>query len=487
MAAFSTLRQFGDNFGNRDVARRVYFFLNQREKIAMSTSSNGVHEAIRDLLPTSTRYVTTVKPNLLSAFSSDNGVYSAPISTFQISKYGNFGNFYQSMITHVGANEDRDYYAAWYEYQLKLGKGSARNRRNMIDLFIRDLPVRDETFLVERLRESVDTRLGDHNCLQYSEDIMHAIASNTSIVDVMAYSEVPSCRCLLFDSLSTRTTDITKLHVVGGICVDSTQTIASHCVQGLTELSIAGADSSSEIHGLSVDLIGEAVADVGILQVLDIGNVVSDYEEWADGLISALDSCPISSLRINETEFEEDCLEEMVRVLRKLKATDVKMTHCDFDYWGKPVFDALFSNTSISWLDVSFTKIRDYSIGPLVEMVQRGTLTRLAIGGCGVGRGGINQLLRATTHTDSKLEFISIFDNDVQHSSAFEGMHGTSLSNIHVGELNDAAALAELALVESCKVDTRDCDECSNGGGGVWPWMTKSHLWYTSHAEFLKG
>lgn len=466
------------------MTRHISFFVNQRDKIAMATSTKVVYEALREMLPTSTKYITTVKPNLISTFSSGSGVYSASISNFQISKYRNFGNFHQSMITHVGANEDRDYYAAWHEWHLKLAKGSARNKRHEIDLYITDLSSRDEEFLIERLYESVDTRLCDHNYLQYTPNMMHGIANNTSIVEVLAYSEVTSCRCNLFSCLSVRSTAITKLRLVGGLCVDSTQTIADFCVEGLKQLSMATCDSFSEMHGFSVDVICDAVADFGILEVLEIGNVTSNYEEWADGLIRALDNCPIISLRINETEFEEDCLEGMVGVLSRLNATDVKITCCDFDDWGKPVFDALFSNTSTCWLDLSYTKTGDESVGLLVEMIRRGTLTRLAIGGCGVGRDGIKIVMQATTHPDSKLVFISIFDNDIDHTVIFDELNGTSLECIHVGELGNARGLAaKLVRLKSrtgkkCDIDARNSDDCFNEGGGVWPWVTKSHAWF---------
>ena len=174
----------------------------------------------------------------------------------------------------------------------------------------------------------------------------------------------------------------------------------------------------------------------------------------------------------------------MVRVLHLLGAADVKITCCDFDDWGKPVFDALFSNASICWLDISFTIIGNESIGPLVDMIKRGKLTRLAIGGCGVGRDGIKSVIQATTHADSKLYFISIFDNDIDHPSVFEEMGGTSLEDIHVGALRDADALAKAG--QKCGIDSRDTDECFNGGHGVWPWVTKSHMWYMSHEDFLE-
>ncbi|CAN0598514.1 unnamed protein product, partial [Ectocarpus sp. 12 AP-2014] len=275
--------------------------------------------------------------------------------------YGNFCNFYRSLITHVGANEDRDYYAAWLEQQLKLAKGSARSRRRSIDLFTSGRPARDETFIVERLRESVDTRLSDHHILAYTDDIMAAIESNTSIVEVSAYSQTSSCRCRLFNCLSKRSVSITSLDLTGGACIDSTQTIADSCVHDLKRLSLSTGCSDEEMDGLTIDLVCDAVAEAGVLEVLGVGNVVGDYEEWADGLIRALETCPITSLRIDDTIFDIPCVPGMVRVFPELQATDVKLTQCDFDGWGKPVFDALFSNENIQWLDVSSTKIGDGS------------------------------------------------------------------------------------------------------------------------------
>ncbi|CAM9139846.1 unnamed protein product [Ectocarpus sp. 8 AP-2014] len=484
MIAYSNLNSLDEN-----VVRHLSLFLNQRDKIALATSARCYIGALECLLPTATNYVTTVKPNLMSAFSSENGVYSTPLETFHVSEYGNyFGNFYQSLITHVGANEDRDYYAAWLEQQLKLVKGLARSRRRSIDLYISGLPARDEAFLVERLRESVDTRLSDHHILVYTDDIVDAIESNTSIVEVSAHTQIRSCRCRLFDCLSMRSTLITSLDLAGGACADSTQTIADSCVHGLKKLSLSTRVSDQEMDGLTIDLVCDAVAGVGILEVLEVGNVVGDYQEWADGLIHALEKCPITSLRIDDTIFDIPCVPGMVRVLPELQATDVKLTQCDFDGWGKPVFDALFSNENIRWLDVSSTKIGDGSIDALVDMVTRGTLTRLAIGNCDIGREGIRRVLEATTHAGSNLEFVSIFDNDVDVPFIFEGLGETSLTGMHVGELRNCdQAVAKFVADTRCDIDTSDADECFNGGGGVFPWRTKSHVWFTSQEEYLAG
>lgn len=483
MTPYSTLNHLGE-----DMVRHLSLFLSQPDKIALSTSARFHHNALKCLLPTSRNYVTTVKPNLMSVFSGDYGVYSTPLETFKVSAYGNFGNFYQSLITHVGANEDRDYYSAWLEHRLGLGNGSARNRRSSIDLYIRELPARDEKLLVERLRESVDTRLSDHHTLVYTDEIMDAIMSNTSIVDVSAYSDGDSCRCRLFDSLAQRSTHITSLFLSGGTCVDTTQTIADFCVHGLKKMSLSTGISVQVMDGFTIDLICDAVARVGILEVLDVGNVVGEYEEWADGLMRALETCPIVSLRIDETIFKEGCVPGMVRVLPKLRATDVKFTLCDFEGWGKPVFDALFSNENICWLDVSSTKIGDGSIDALVNMIRRGTLARLAIGNCGIGRDAVARVLKATTRADSNLAFISIFDNDIDHPKIFKGLSKTSLTGIHVGELSNCdKAIARFAAATRCEIDTSDADECYNGGGGVFPWQTKSHTWFVSEEEYLAG
>lgn len=479
MIAYSSLLGHLDE----NVVRHLSLFLHQGDKIALARSAVCYSEALRCLLPTATRYVTTVKPNLMSAFShsGDGGVYSTPLTTFRASEYGNFCNFYQSLITHVGANEDRDYYAAWLEHRLKLAKGSTRGRRRSIDLYIGGLRAREEAFVVERLRESVDTRLSDHHIVVYTDEVAKAIESNTSIVEVSAFSQISPCRCSLFNCLSARSTAITSLELKGGTCVESTQTIADSCAHGLKRLSLSTGCSDQEVDGFTVDLLCEAVADAGILEVLEVGNVVGDYEEWADGLIRALERCPITSLRIDDTIFDIPCVPGMVRVLPQLRALDVKLTQCDFDRWGKPVFDALFSNENIRWLDVSSTKIGDGSVGALVAMVTRGTLTRLAIGNCGMGRGGIRRVLEATTHAGSNLEFVSIFDNDVNVPSIFEGLSETSLTGIHVGELrNCGAAVAKFVADTKCDIDISDADDCHNGRGGVFPWRTESHAWFMS-------
>ncbi|CAB1096666.1 unnamed protein product [Ectocarpus sp. CCAP 1310/34] len=405
----------------------------------------------------------------MSAFSFENGVYSTPPETFLVSAYGNFCNFYRSLITHVGANEDRDYYAAWLEQQqLKLAKGSARSRRRSIDLYTSGRPARDETFIVERLLESVDTRLSDHHILVYTDDIMDAIESNTSIVEVSAYSQTSSCRCRLFNCFSKRSVSITSLDLTGRACIDSTQTIADSCVHDLKRLSLSTGCSDQEMDGLTIALVCDAVAEAG-----------------ADGLIRALETCPISSLRIDGTIFDIPCVPGMVRVLPELQATDVKLTQCDFDNWGKPVFDALFSNENIRWLGVSSTKIGDGSVGALVDMVTRGTLTRLAIGNYGMGRGGIRRVLEATTHAGSNVVFISIFDNDIDVPSIFEGLGKTSLTGMHVGELSNCnTAIANFVADTQCDIDTSDADDCYNGGGGVFPWRTESRVVYVTGGVF---
>lgn len=472
MAAFSSLNHFGDNFGNRDVVKHVSFFLNQRDKIAMAASTKGVSQALRQFLPTSSSYITTVKPNLLSAFSvvSQTGVYSAPIETFKLNKYGWFGNFYESMITHVGANEDRDYYSAWYEHHLLLAPRSTRSQRGAIDLFISDLPGKDEEFLTERLRQSVDTTLCDHHCLSYTQEIVDAIVSNTSIVNVLAYSQISSCRCALFRSLAARSTNITSLNVCGGICHDTTLVIGDECVQDLTHFSFTTGESDRFIDGGSVDYICESIADAGILKVLEVGNVHGDYDEWANGLICVMESCLLRSVTIDDTDFMPHCLPGMVRVLPLLTATTVKITSCGFGDWGKPVFDALFSNYALTTLDMSFTNMGDGSIGPLVKMIKRGTLVKLAIGACGISAKGIESVLRATAHDSSNLKYLSVFDNHLSRR-CFQS-DKTSLVGLHVGVVCDEAILDNIlkfGVDNNLEVDMRDSDEYLNEGGGWWP------------------
>ncbi len=460
MAGFSTLRHFGDNFVNEDVLRQVSFYLNQREKIAMATASKSVNLGLQDYLPTSNKYVTTVQPNLLSAFtfSPGIGVYSAPIDTFQLSELGFFCSFHRSLITHAGANESEDFYSAWHEHHLKLRKGSARSPRGVIDLFAAGLPERDEWFLIERLFQSVDTALIDHHCLQYTQEIMDAIENNTSIVHVVAISQVSSCRCMLFDSLAERPTSLTSLELRGGICHDSTLTIGRSCVKKLRCFSFKAGDSEPFIDGFSVDYICEALADAGILEVLEIGGVFGDFAEWANGLIRVMATCPLRFLDISGAKFWDQCLPGMVRVLPILKAPELKITSCIFGGWARPVFEALFSNPNVSHLDLSSTQIDLACTGAVAQMITRGTLKALAIGGCGLGQDDIDSVLRATEHASSRLECLGMAGNDFQ---TFPSLDKTSLRGVHIGRVEGRAvrrAAVHFASRHGLELDMRDCD-----------------------------
>lgn len=461
MAAFSSLKHFGDNFGNADVARQVAFFLNQRDKIAMSTSARGVREVVKHLLPTSTNYVTTVKPNLVSVFSFDNGVYSVPIGTFKANPDGFFDSFVESMIKHTGCNEDSDYFLAWYTHHLFGKREDYAYPRHVLSLEFPVLKPVEEGLIIMRLRDSVDHRLRDFDFFPYTPRIMDALEINTSIVEILVHSqESPSCRCELFESLSRRSTDINSLGLVGEICDDATRTIADGCVRGLTNLSITG-HVAMPIDGHMVDTLCEAVSEVGLLESLEIGEVDAEYDGGGAGLIRVLDTCPLRSLSVSAVLFEEETWARMVRVLSNMKATEVKFTEYRiFNDRMRPVFNALFSNTSIRSLDLSFTKVGYESMGVLANMVKRGTLIKLAIRGCSIGSDGIRSVLRATTHVNSKLKFISIGGNDIEHPDIFGGLVRTSLEVIHPEDFGDdistTVSVAKLIVAKRSALGTLD-------------------------------
>lgn len=449
MAAFSTLNHFGINFGNEDVMRRVSFFLNQRDKIAMSTSSRRVHQVLKHFLPTASEYVTTVKPSLLPVPSSDNGVYVIPIGTFKATPDGFFDSFIDSMIVHTGCNEENDYYLAWCSHRLFGKTDPYRSPRHIISLEFPCLNFVYEALIIQRLRDSVDRQLRDSDHFPYTPRILDAVESNTSIVEIVAHNhDLSPCRCDLFECLSRRSTDIESLMFWGESCADAYQAIADGCVQGLKKLAIAS-NPGSDMDGDKVDTVCEAVSEVGILESLEIDGAIADYDGGGDGLIRVLDTCPLRSLSVNASIFGEGAWSEMVRVLSKMKATDVKFTELEiFRDWMRPAFDALFSNTSIQSLDLSFTNIGDGSIGALENMVKRGTLIKLGIRECSIGRDGNKSVLQATTHVDSNLRFISISDTD--HPDIFAGLVNTSLEVVHLGVLSDAAieSLAKLNVAK---------------------------------------
>lgn len=291
------------------------------------------------------------------------------------------------------------------------------------------------------------------------------------------YSETEACRCCLLQCLARRSTEIKTLSIVGDLCLESIHMVADRCVDGLLDFSMTTCDSSDELEGSGVCFILGSIAGAGKLESLELGNVLGGDDNWADGLVQVMATCPIDSLRINGCIFDEECADGMATALvSSMKASDVNLTSCDFEDWHEPVFDALFSSAWIRRLDLSFTPIGDTSIGPLADMVKRGTLTKLAIGSCGMGPESIRRILVATTHPSSNLEFISIFENDIESPEVFQGWYEeTSLWEIHVGEIRDGV-LPE-GLVDACEVDTRDGDDCFNDGVGEWPWKTRGHEW----------
>lgn len=450
MTTFSTLKHFGDNFGNQDVMRDVSFFLNQRDKISMSTSARSVHAVLKHFLPTSFEYITTVKPNLLPVPLSNNGIYAIPIRTFKPNPDGFFDSFAESMIKHTGCNEDSDYYLAWYTHQLFGKREDYGYPRHTLCLEYPVLNYVDMAHLIAiRLHDSVDRRLREHELFPYTPAIMDALEINTSIVDIlMCNNESPACRCDFVESLLRRSTDIENLQLDGEICHDSAQTIADGCVRGLKKLSITG-HVAMPIDGHIVDTLCEAVSEVGILESLEIGEVGAEYEGGGNGLIHVLETCPLRSLSVSAVLFEEETWARMVGVLSKMKATEVKFTEYRiFSDWMRPAFDALFSNTSIQSLDLSFTNLEDGNIGALETMIKRGTLIKLAIGGCSIGRDGVKSVLRATTHFDSNLRFISM--SDVKHPDVFAELIETSLKVMHL-EVLSIATNESLAKLNTAK------------------------------------
>lgn len=268
MVAFSSLKHFGDDFGNADVVRKVSFFLNQRDKIALSTSTKGVHKTVAMFLPTSTEYVTTVKPNLVSMFSFNHGVYSAQIQTLGLKD-----GFTETMVTYAGSNEDNDYSLQWYMYHVH-----GRHRQDddlrigaQILLYSHEITDIQEMLIIERLQESTDICFRDDFRFPYTPDILNAIGGNTSIVQVDVRTLGHRCRCNLFRQLSRRSTDMTSLTLTGGVCREAADMIADGCVRGLKKLSVT--HCMFMIDAEVVETLCEAVADVGILEGLEISKV----------------------------------------------------------------------------------------------------------------------------------------------------------------------------------------------------------------------
>ena len=428
-------------FVNRDVTRHISSFLHQGDKISMSNCSKSVNDVLQTLLPTSSKYVTTVKPNLISLFSySENtNTYYTPIESFK--NYG--GNFCSSLVTHIGANEDKDYCAAWMGHHLKK---NFRSKKESICLFTGGLDFKishtEELLLIERLLSSKDTQMCDFNYFMYTHGIMDAIIENTSIVDLRCIGQVETCRCNVFNSFAERKTSLEKLTIDGGVCPVGAQTISSGCDK-LREFSYSSIDDG--ISSLSTYIICQGISEVGILEVLEIGNVKNgdggtyavEYTGWYNGLIEVLKRCPLKSIKISECCFyRENCIKKLVQILPTIKPRDISITSCTFGRRIKSVFNALFSNNNVCRLNISCTPIGNSTVGNLVKMIRNGVLTTLSLCDCEMRSDNIKKVLKATTHEKSNLKFLSIVGNDVT-LEVFEGLEKTSIRELYIGELFD--------------------------------------------------
>ena len=180
----------------------------------------------------------------------------------------------------------------------------------------------------------------------------------------------------------------------------------------------------------------------------------------------------MTSAKIDECCFDQDCFKELVHSLSLTKSKDITITRCEFEfkspYFVKSAFDALFSNRNVCRLNISHTEIGDCSTASLVKMIRRGILTTLSVCECGMGSATVKKVLKATTHKNSNLKFLSIVGNDVTRK-VFEGLEKTSIKELYIGESYTEELTSESYedlvpdyLFNICSVEVMGSDEYVN-------------------------
>ena len=426
---FSSFEQYGVNFGNNDVIRQISFYLNQSDKIEMAKTSSDVHDVVKNLLPTSTEYVTTIKPNLISIFKEHNGVYSSPIDIFKPTKYG-FGDFYVSMFDHVGGNEDKNYYYKWRMYKLNSKDRFHKNKN--INLFIRDLPEEDDILLSERLLESVDTSITDENKFKFTDRFMESLVENTSIVNVNSfYSGYGySHRCGFFSCIANRQTNVTSISIEGNFCEDSAEIIAEGCVDGLKTLNIES--MSDVIDGYRVDTILESISEVGILENLILGNI--EYLN-GNGLSDIIRNCVnLKQLHLDDIKFIPGTCYKIQNVIINSSIEEIRIEYCDIMHLDV-LLKEICSNDHVKILGLRGNgKSVKRIIPEIVNMIIRGNIQKLDISYCFIGKIDIKKIIDATKEPTSKLTHLDISGNKLGKTT-FRSILNTSLTFIHMGDI----------------------------------------------------
>ena len=452
----------GVNFGNNDIIRQISFYLNQSDKIEMAKTSSDVNDVVKNLLPTSTEYVTTIKPNLISIFKEHNGVYSSPIDTFKPTEYG-FGDFYVSMFDHISDNEDKNYYCKWRMWQVN--KSSSKNRfhkNKNIDLFISELPEEDDILLSERLMESIDTSIIDHNMLPFTDRFMESLIENTSIVHAISYDEVYSHRCGFFSCIAERQTDVTSITIEGDFCEESAEIIAEGCVDGLKTLIIESM-SDDYIDGFCVNTILESISEVGIIEKLVLegirhlnGDGLPDIIMYCENLkflsLKDIGMCPLFCLITRN-------------VIGNSNIGEIRIENCDRNIKNLDLLlKEICSNDHVKILGLSGNRKSVKRIIPeLVNMIIRGNIQKLDISYCSIGKIGIKKIIDATKEPSSKLTHIDISGN-ILGKTTFRSILNTSLTFIHIGDIEyDTDSLSKFVRSRrnngfECIIDDREGD-----------------------------
>ena len=470
---FSSFEEYGVNFGNNDVIRQISFYLNQSDKIEMAKTSSGVNEVVKNLLPTSTEYVTTVKPNLISIFKEHNGVYSTPIDRFKPTKYG-FCDFYVSMFDHISGNEDKHYYYKWRTYKI-----NSKDRKHMnknINLPINDIPEEDYNLLSERLLDSVDISITDHDMFPFTDRFIKSLIENTSIVRVHS---TYGCAHGLFSCIAERQTNVTSIKIEDKLYEDSAEIIANGCIDGLKTLDIRWIHNY--MHGPRVNTVLESISEVGILENLILENIL-DFN--GNGLLDIIRNCrDLKRLYLKEIEIPPGICNTLRNVIGNTNIGDIRIEDCDDNIKNLDVLiKEICSNDHVKILglygnDKSVKRI----IPELVNMIIRGNIQKLDISCCSIGKISIKKIIDATKEPTSKLTHIDISGNNIG-KTAFKSILNTSLTFIRAREIDydDCASILDF------KIRRRENGfECIIEDGGPLPRPCHEELFeFVNHSDY---
>jgi len=285
--------------------------------------------------------------------------------------------------------------------------------------------------------------------------VLETISQNTSIVKLrVGHGQIFTHTCSIFRAMSARDTRLTRLDIVGDICICDCDAVLGNLLEDVKNLSLTSSNVDTEIGYGPAGVILHSAAKYGKLESLDLSRVKCDDTNDPGGLVvsgieSILRNChKMESVKLDFLSFGENLGErwgkystrgEPAPEFKYTNANCFSMQHCTYPENSSSMIGNLFVNSNIRNLYLRGTKVPSSCTRRIAGMIMNGNIVHLDISDCSISRDGIRIILKSTTHPSSNLTHIGIGFNKLDKVTSsskdlFGGLSKSSLEYISVDD-----------------------------------------------------